>query len=371
MMDLQSARSYLKDRIPPTMAFTDSALNRALVRGFNKLWRSRTWKMAEARDQIATVEDYTTGTITTLANGGTAVTFSGTALDATFIGRFLRVGESATRDYEIIAVGGATGCTIKDPYEGTAISAGSETFRISKKIYRLPWDFMSSIAFKDTTNNSWLPVISRKVFERKTTEGNLTGQVECIVEAGFTTSAMHTTGTIAITQGTSAVAGTATAWDSRMAGRTLVVDGYPFRFKIASVDSATDITLDQVWPFETISGMTYMIDPPGTPLIELYPVHDENASIQVFYYRLPPDIVMGHSIPAMYPEFDDLWIDCTLNVMGLFDEALLEKRIGDLADRDGIERTGPWQLGSYGDSGQIEGGIRTSPHTRPVPWYEE
>lgn len=78
-----------------------------------------------------TADDYTTGTITTLANGGTTVTGSGTTWTAQMVGRYLRI----TNDgywYEIAAFNSTTSLTLKKTYQGTSISAGSAAYTIGE-----------------------------------------------------------------------------------------------------------------------------------------------------------------------------------------------------------------------------------------------
>lgn len=78
-----------------------------------------------------TADDYVTGTITTLANAGTAVTGSSTVWTALMVGRFLRV----TNDgfwYEIASRTSNTAIALKKKFQGTAISAGSDAYIIGE-----------------------------------------------------------------------------------------------------------------------------------------------------------------------------------------------------------------------------------------------
>jgi hypothetical protein len=75
-------------------------------------------------------DDYTTGTITTLANGGTAVVFSGTALTTAMNGRWLKTDDGEW--YRIQTVLTATTATLQMPYQGTSIVAGTSAFTISE-----------------------------------------------------------------------------------------------------------------------------------------------------------------------------------------------------------------------------------------------
>lgn len=85
----------------------------------------------EAGYKFLTQDDYTTGTITTLANGGTAVTASGSTFDATFAGRYFKINAYPIW-YPISAYGTSTTLTLGKKYQGTAISAGSSAYTIGE-----------------------------------------------------------------------------------------------------------------------------------------------------------------------------------------------------------------------------------------------
>ena len=76
-------------------------------------------------------DDYVTGTITTLANAGTAVTGSSTVWTAAFVGRFFKIDVDKFW-YEISARSSNTAITLKKPFQGTAISSGSEAYTIGE-----------------------------------------------------------------------------------------------------------------------------------------------------------------------------------------------------------------------------------------------
>jgi hypothetical protein len=75
--------------------------------------------------------DYTTGTITTLAAAGTAVTGTGTTWTSAMIGRFIRITDEGNW-YKITAVGSTTTLTIEKPFQGTAIVAGTKAYTIAE-----------------------------------------------------------------------------------------------------------------------------------------------------------------------------------------------------------------------------------------------
>jgi len=84
------------------------------------------------------IADYTTGSISELANGGTAVTGSGTSWTASMAGRWIRITESDTANkgdgqwYKIASVASTTSLTLLRAYGGTTITAGSANYTIGQ-----------------------------------------------------------------------------------------------------------------------------------------------------------------------------------------------------------------------------------------------
>jgi hypothetical protein len=89
------------------------------------------------------VADYTTGTITTLANAGTAITGSSTVWTAGMAGRYIQINEGSGGDgvwYEIDSFTSTTALVLARAYDGIAISAGSATYIIGQ-VPIIPEDF--------------------------------------------------------------------------------------------------------------------------------------------------------------------------------------------------------------------------------------
>ena len=91
---------------------------------------------------LTAMSEYTTGTITTLAAAGTAVTGSGTAwsttsnIDTSAYTYYFRIDAdgvgSESQWYLISSADSATGITLATGYGGTAISSGTSTYTISR-----------------------------------------------------------------------------------------------------------------------------------------------------------------------------------------------------------------------------------------------
>lgn len=84
------------------------------------------------------IADYTTGTITSIANGGTAVVGSGTTWTADMVGRYIKITETTAANggdgfwYQIGTYTSATSIGLVKPYEGTSIAAGSAVYTIGQ-----------------------------------------------------------------------------------------------------------------------------------------------------------------------------------------------------------------------------------------------
>ena len=67
----------------------------------------------------------------------------------------------------------------------------------------------------------------------------------------------YATGTLSVTQGSTSVTGSGTTWTNGMVGQSILLED--FWYTVASVGSATSITLDSSYRGTTLSGSTYVI----------------------------------------------------------------------------------------------------------------
>jgi hypothetical protein len=85
----------------------------------------------ESGGKELTAEDYTTGTITTLANGAVAVTGSSSTWTSAMAGRYIKI-TSDGQWYKIASFGTTTTLTLAKKYQGISIAAGSEAYKIGQ-----------------------------------------------------------------------------------------------------------------------------------------------------------------------------------------------------------------------------------------------
>ena len=76
-------------------------------------------------------DDYVTGTITTLANAGTAVTANGSTFTSAMEGRYFKINDDGEW-YKISDYLTATTLTLDSAYQGVSIAAGTEAYTIGE-----------------------------------------------------------------------------------------------------------------------------------------------------------------------------------------------------------------------------------------------
>ena len=138
------------------------------------------------------MSEYVTGTITTLANAGTAVTgsstdFDGFVTDTTNFDYYFRLDRdgtgSASKWYKISTAASDTSLTLSDAYTGTAVSGGSLAFTISH-ISSLPVGLdlamvygVAAVSAIDQTNQTqiqgWAAMYTKIVDQYRAVEGKL------------------------------------------------------------------------------------------------------------------------------------------------------------------------------------------------------
>lgn len=119
---------YQKDQKLYIFPTPDTSGNRVIMRGRIKL-----------RDND--IDDYSTGSVVSIANGAKAVVGTGTTWTTSMAGRYIRITESDTANkgdgywYKIASVGSATTLTLQKEYQGTSITAGTAAYTIGQITY--------------------------------------------------------------------------------------------------------------------------------------------------------------------------------------------------------------------------------------------
>lgn len=115
----------------------------------------------------------------------------------------------------------------------------------------------------------------------------------------------YTTGTVAVTNGSTTVTGTTTVWTSQMAGRWIQFasgsGGDNNWYKIASVASATSLTLVNQYQGETDTSVNYIIG--EVPLLpEDYQDLPHYRAASIYFTTRVPDPTRAQSFATLYKE---------------------------------------------------------------------
>src|SRR5688500_18133667 len=88
-------------------------------------------------------------------------------------------------------------------------------------------------------------------------------------EAGITTIAPYTTGTIAAVNGSTTITATGTTWNTSWPVPAIIrpaEGGEPF--VVTAFNSTTGLTIDRAWPFDSDASMTYSVEFPSYTIPE-------------------------------------------------------------------------------------------------------
>ena len=323
---------YLKRDLDPIFT-RDNA-----IQAYEDLWRSHPWRFRRVFTSLLAVADYSTGNISAWTQGANAVTGDSTVWGPEFVQRHIRP-EGSGRDYLIYSRSGDTAIVTEDPWEGTSISSNT-AYTAYQKWYRLPPDFGQLFVAKESGGPQIVRHIDRVEFEEAITSADDGGGTFWLIDAGTSKTSLYSTGTVTMTEGSTTITGSGTAFlSARDKGRRFRVRGMTKYgdFTISSVTNGTEVIADRAWRGPTKSGLAYDIDPAGEPLVELYPRPSSNTSIGLWYYKTLPPLALDTESPQGLPlEYHDAWLYGTLARLGIVDPGQYQSRLGQLMTKQGL-----------------------------------
>lgn len=262
-------------------------------------WWRREW-------YLATVASYSTGTVAVTGDGYT-VTGTSTAWTYQMNGSKIEVGNTtvqaaATDFYRIRKVVSATSLILEHPYRGS--TATGQSYIIYKDEFGLRYDV-------DRINLWRIPSTPQRVVrffqdELYNWDANprATGTPYVYRPLGTTKIPYYDLGTASVSNTTIVGLSTAASADATFIGRFFRVDGESRTYEIASVPAKTRFkTLETYGGGKITSGNTYTIDPPGTPLVQLYPIPVTKIYMVYEYQKLPKQLYSDND----QPEIPDKW----------------------------------------------------------------
>lgn len=248
------------------------------------------WTRAERN--FNTVASVSAGTAS-VTQGSVNVTFSGNK-QSILVGAWFQV-DGDDQWYRIKRWNSATSLDLEHPYIGSTDASAS--YLIYKAEYSMPGDLKSIRYIVDTS----IPTKLAPLRDRDVTYGipdlfndGDKGQPYAWWWSDLTSEGGYATGTVTVTQGSTAVTGDSTSWDATslvLPSETFKLDREDEEYVIDSSASATALTLNRPYLGASGSGLAYQISPRGQQRIVLYPIPTTARLYRLSYHRRLPDLV--------------------------------------------------------------------------------
>lgn len=227
-------------------------------------WRKRTFYRT-------TKAPYSTGTIT-VTKGSRTITGSSTAWPSTIRDGYLVV--NGNKFYKIDEQLTGTSLKIKAPYDSD--NASGLSYQIVFPEIDMPHALSSivNIAIHGVPLN-----VKHK--SRLQLGVNGTGTPSEAALADRTDEDWYNLGTVSVTQGSTLITGSGTAWTSEMEGMSFRVNELAKMYTIKTITDGTHLVLRESYDGDTGVAKTYKINPAGTQLITLRSSPDETYYTEI------------------------------------------------------------------------------------------
>ncbi len=288
------------------------------------------WPFLTDEKQFQLVEEYTTGHCDVTLNSF-EITGTGTTFTPDFVGREFRLTGSDVV-YPIRKFVSTTSLYLDFPYQGTTDLL--QDYGIIKRAYQLERDTIGILNMRIPEATRNLYPGNRSKYYNISQDIEDAGDPEVFCDGGRTKIAYYDTGTVTVTNGSATVTGVGTTWTSAMVGKMFRIKGDRTLYRIFSVGAVTTITLEEVYQGQGASTASYEIDPPGIPLVLLYPRPDNDYTVYYTRVRAPKELRSDDEISDFPDEFQDVIIKCAewlgLQIrgadLGLIDRAFMTFR---------------------------------------------
>jgi hypothetical protein len=225
--------------------------------------------------------EFTTGTVSVTKGSATVAGVATAWTKDQWLSTFT-VGTTNIR-YLVKSIDSATSLTLDTPY--TDADAATQTYRLIPDTYSLERDTMGIIKMNVPENSRIINPgdMSRYYDVRYYIES--AQNPSSYFHIGNTLWPYYNTGSVAATNGSTAVTGTGTAFDTTMVNRMIRFSAdQPSRlYRITAVGGVTALTIDPSYKGTSGDNITYEIDPAGIPLVRIWP--RPSTAYHVYYYR--------------------------------------------------------------------------------------
>ena len=299
----------------------DTAAETAIARGQREFVNYGAWSFMnqyQGQVYIPLTQYYSTGTVE-VTNGSQTITGTGTTWTQDMVGRFFQLDNQEV--YEIRGFTSTTVLTLEIPYQGT--TDASETYKIHKRFYPLPLDFLRAIGTEAylmrVGSNSQVWMEYRKSASFSDSFNFFTQPQWFSIQGNTRGTDYYATGTctIATASGTSTWTISSGTLPTDIVGREIRVLGEEKGYLIATRGGATTLTTVATYvnPADATNTLstasTYAVTPKETQMLGISGATDQNFSwiFAMPYLKKLPDLIADSDIsPISLNGFDGEFI---------------------------------------------------------------
>ena len=243
------------------------------------------WEWRKRKFFFTTRAPYATGTVGLTQNSRT-VTGSGTTWTDSMKLGYLKINDVS---YKIDKYVSATSIKLKAAYPDATESG--KAYEIVFPDYSLS-PYISSILSLKIEHSE----VRLKNENRILSNQGETGQPDECALISRLEEDYYNTGSVTVTNASTAVTGSGTSWSSDMEGKAFFVNEHSEPYVVRDVVSTTSITLDRAYKGDTGSGKGYKIDPAGTLMITLRAVPDDYYYVEMDCLVVPLKLIDANDI---------------------------------------------------------------------------
>lgn len=215
------------------------------------------------------------------------------------------------------------------PYSGA--SKTRKKYVIFRDEFRLRWDVDRILRIRSRTiPDKMVEAWPRELYDYDPNPSRV-GDPEIYRVVGVTETALWDAKSASFVANSKTVTGTSgSSWDVSMIGRAIQNANDGRIYEIASVPAATSIKMNIAYAGSNPGKKYYKIDPPGTPLIQLYPIPKTKQNFVYEYQRLPRLPYADNDVPDLPVKHHEIliWgalVRCHMQMGAVVDDKVFAK----------------------------------------------
>lgn len=200
----------------------------------------------------------------------------------------------------------ATKANLEAPFRGASIT--KKKYVLWRDEYRLRYDVDRVKMFRFLENPDKLVVYWDYELYDYDANPSRTGDPEIYRMIGVSDKAFYERGSSSAVANSKVITGNGTSFDVRMIGKAFRLAQESRDYEIGSAPSGSSLRLTEKYGGSNPGMQAYMIDPPGIPMIQLYPIPTKKYQLVYEYQKMPKLLYHNNDIPELPLKFHEILI---------------------------------------------------------------